>query len=161
MYTITLTPDRPPHSCACCGGGSGRDWYLDLGEDVSSSEEMMSTIYLCSLCFIAAGKDVGIVPQGPLQDEIERLRVEAFDNKVKAEGLEHAIDDLFRARLFAAHDLSSSGLGHVLEVEQPGPSDEQSEGAGESSLHREPAQPGPVQDVGAVPNGVQLYGGRP
>lgn len=119
MFTVVAAPDRFPHKCLSCGAGTGRDWYLDFGEDVDTPGHVMNTVYICNLCMVAAAKDRGYVDQEPLLHRIKELEDSLFDAQTKAEGLEQGLDGLLRARFVDPDTLASSDLEAWVGVDQP------------------------------------------
>lgn len=122
MFSFVTTPDRFPHRCLSCGGGAGtdREWYVDFGENLEGPEEnFLWTIYICNLCLIAIAGEKGIVPRASLDAEIELLKSQLFDQTTKAEGLEIAVDGLFRARLFKPDDVLALELGVHVDSSSP------------------------------------------
>lgn len=159
MYLIVTTPDRPPNKCICCSGDKDRDWWVDLGEDISSThEDILPTVYVCNLCFTAIAKEKDIVDQGPLLEEIEGLKTKLFDAKVVSEALEQGLDGLFRAR-FINPDLPAAGeLVSFVETVKSGEVDEQGEGEGVDPGKGETPEPSNVEDVGAVRPVFAIHG---
>lgn len=106
MYSFVQTPDRFPHQCFTCGGGTNREWYLDLGEMNESPDVMMPTVYICNLCIVAICAERGLVNEAPSLAKIEELETSLYHAKVKAEGLEAGLNGLLAARFLNPNDPS-------------------------------------------------------
>lgn len=161
MFSFVVTPERPPHSCVSCGAGTDRKWYLDLGEDTTSPDEMMSTVYMCNLCFTAAAFEQNLVDQAPLLAEIEDLRAEVFNHKTKAEALEHGLDDLVRARFLNGDSPAFADLRALLEAREPADGGSPEAGGDVPNFSGVAAEPGPVPNLGAISAGLSQHGGTP
>lgn len=153
MHSFVAAPERPPHRCIeCFYGGPDREFYLDLGDVLEHPDPTVPTVYLCSDCLRAIALEKGLIDAGPLRAEIDKLKEEAFDRKVKAEGLEQALDGLFRARLFSADDLAAVG---EMAVDSSGTSDA-------DELRPEGSDVGGGEGAAAQPpDDAQLAGLRP
>lgn len=142
-----------------CGAGTDREWYLDLGEDRGSLDEIMNTIYLCNLCLTAAAKDKNLVDQSPLLARIEDLETEVFNYKTKAEALEHGLDDLIRARIFDSGAPAYRDLRDLLQARDQADGGSQEPGSDVSGVGGAAPEPGPGPNLGAVPAGFSFDGG--
>lgn len=159
MYSFVTEPNRHPFKCISCLSGGDREWWLDLGEDSNSPDEVMITVYICNLCFVAMAQEKGIVDQVPLQKEIEELKEKLFDKTVIADGMVSGLNGLLRARFISSDDPNAIELVSFLETVQGGTEREQSAGEGLDSRTGETAQSSDVQDVVRLRTGLQFDGG--
>lgn len=161
MHSFVAAPDRPPFYCISCHGGAGsdRDWFLDLGENVTGDSEEMDTIYICNLCLVAICHEKGIVVQEPLLAKIDSLETDLFEARRKADGLDQGLTGLIRARFFSADDPAVRELAGFLEdppADMGTARDGQGDLAGGAGVV---AQPSDGQDLGAVRPSISIHGG--
>lgn len=159
MHLFTTMPDRHPYQCHTCGGGTDREWWLDLGEQNESAEIMMPTIYICNLCFVAIGLERGIGDTNPFQAEIDKLKSELFDARTVREALEQAFDGLLIARFLNSDDPAVRDLVRFLAVAEGREGGEQEEGNGLDPGTGKTPEPVHGSDVAGIPTGFSLDGG--
>lgn len=163
MYGFVQDPVRHPQKCICCGAGPSveRVWWLDLGEDTNSPDELMITIYVCCLCFTVMAQDQGIVPRAPLDSEIEDLKAKLFNAEVVADGLTHGLDGLLRARFISPADPGVSDMRSLLEAPDAGEDSESPAGNRVANGAGNPPESGHGSNVDGVSTGFGFDGGRP
>jgi hypothetical protein len=129
---------------------------------------MVFTIYVCNLCFVAAGKEKGIVVQGPLLEKIDKLETECFELRVKADGLDQGLTGLIRAHFFDPDTPAVRDVLALLEDPPVDPGGQQgaTEGIPAAGGHVDgsdgaASEPSDEPDLGAIRDGFQLDGGFP
>lgn len=159
MYSFVTTLDRFPHACFTCGGGTDRDWYLDLGEMNDSPDVMMPTIYICNLCITAICAEKGLVDSAPLLAKIEDLETSLYHAKVKADGLETGFNGLLAARFLNPDDPAVVDLVGFLSHHQSDAGGPQGEGSNVEAGEGEPSEPVHGSDLAGIPGGLRIDGG--
>lgn len=159
MHLFTTMPDRHPYQCHTCGGGTDREWWLDLGEQNESPEIMMPTIYICNLCFVAIGLEKGIGDTNPFQAEIDKLKSELFDARTVREALEQAFDGLLLARFLNSDDPAVRDVVRFLAAAEGREVGEPESGGQVDGSGGDASQPVHGSDVAGVPTGFRLDGG--
>lgn len=170
MFTFVDVPVRFPFKCASCHCGVDRAWYLDLGEDLDSPDEMMPTLYICNLCFTSFAKDKDLVDAKPMLEEIKNLKEELFDSKVKAEALEQMVNAALRVKFINVNDpavrelvsfLETPISGEEIESRAPGPGERNESGARErmDSGTGETSQPGHDDELAGLHTAFTINGG--
>lgn len=159
MHTFVTMPDRHPYQCHTCGGGTNRDWWLDLGEQNESPEIMMPTIYICNLCFVAIGMERGIGDTMPFQAEVEKLKTDLFEARTGREALEHAFNDLLIARFLNSDDPAVRDAFRLLAVDEEAEREPQQEGNGLDAGAGEAPEQVHGSDLVGVPASIRLDGG--
>ena len=121
MHNLVESPSRSPFKCQSCltgSEGSHRSFWVDFGDITGDEglEPLAGTVYICEVCLTAAAVEAGLASvkqREDMEEEIEELKSALFDARVKADGMEQALNGLLNADFFNAD--ASAKLVDVLE----------------------------------------------
>lgn len=114
-FAVVDVPLAAPGKCRVCGGVS-KDWYVDL----QYNEEYYGAVYYCCECISHLAKVCGfLVPaeKDILECKLEAAEIEAYNLRVRTDGLEQALDGLRSAGFLVSRDLGDDHSVSLSPVE--------------------------------------------